>query len=137
MRKLTLTLKDSGFNLCQMPPETSIASIWLPASGFWSITHTKEELSIILPADAPTPLGAKIESGWRMLRVNGTLDFSLVGILARLTEILALAGVSIFSISSYNTDYLLVKESQLPAAIHALQTAGVNIMVEESASVEP
>ena len=66
----------------------------------------------------------KVEEGWRIIKVEGPLDFSLLGILSRLATTLCEAGVSIFVISTYDTDYLMVKEKDLEAAVGALKSAG-------------
>jgi hypothetical protein len=87
---------------------------------------TPDELSLVVP-EAFAPDGAAIEAGWRALRVAGTLDFSLTGVLASLAAPLAQAGVSIFAVSTYDTDYLLVRESGLAAALVALRGAGHTI----------
>ncbi|HEY7848912.1 MAG TPA: ACT domain-containing protein, partial [Ktedonobacterales bacterium] len=85
-----------------------------------------DELSLVLP-EASAPEGATTEAGWRALRVAGPLDFALIGVLASLAEPLAQAGVSIFAISTYDTDYLLVREVALTEALTALRAAGHTI----------
>lgn len=85
---------------------------------FVSITRTREELSIVCEA----PGGE-----WRCLKVEGPLDFSLVGILASLAEPLAKAGISIFAISTFNTDHILVNAANLDRAVEALRAAGHTI----------
>jgi hypothetical protein len=88
-----------------------------------SITRTREELSIVC-AEAAVPMGTKAERGFRLLRLQGTLDFSLTGILASIAVPLAAAKVSIFAISTYDTDYILVPGTKLEAAVEALRIAG-------------
>ncbi len=88
------------------------------AGEFVSITRTRDELSIV----CESPGGE-----WRCLKVEGPLDFSLVGILASLAEPLAKAGVPIFAISTFDTDYILVKADNLERAIRALRSAGHTI----------
>ncbi len=93
------------------------------ASSFFTISKTADELSIV--CDATIQLNAeKSEGSWSALKVVGPLDFSLVGILADLSTTLAQAGISIFAISTYDTDYILVKTGQLPLAIETLVAAG-------------
>lgn len=72
----------------------------------------------------------KHEAGWRVFKVAGPLDFALTGILASIADPLAQAGVSIFAISTYNTDYLMVKEQKLDVALRALKQAGHTVEVE-------
>jgi len=100
---------------------------WLPRDGFLSITRTSDELSIVVDEQA-LPGRVTAETGWRMLKVLGPLDFSLVGVLASLANPLAAAGVSIFAISTYDTDYLLVREAQFAQALAALAEAGFDLL---------
>lgn len=92
-------------------------------SGWWCVTSTADELSIVCP-EAALPEGAQAEGGWRALKVRGPLPFDQVGIMASLSGCLAQAEVPIFAISTYDTDYLLVKESRVSEAIKALEEAG-------------
>ncbi|MFC2008731.1 ACT domain-containing protein [Chloroflexota bacterium] len=91
-----------------------------------SITRTAAGLSVVCP-DAQVAAGVKKESGWKVLMVEGSLDFSLTGVLASLTSPLAREGISIFALSTYETDYLLVKQDQLDKAIHVLEAEGYDI----------
>lgn len=93
---------------------------------FWSLTRTAEELSIVLPEEVDLP-GAVVEGGWRALQVAGVLDFSLTGILAGISGVLAQANISMFALSTYNTDYILVRAEKLEAAVAALQQAGYQV----------
>lgn len=96
-----------------------------------ALVRTADELSVVCAA-AAVPVDVLAEPGWRALCVQGPLDFSLVGVLAELSKVLAAAEVSIFAISTYETDYLLVKEVTLAQAVLALQKAGhlVKTLVE-------
>jgi hypothetical protein len=94
-----------------------------PGGGLWSVTETRGEVSIIV-ADAQAPRDAKCERGWRLLMVKGPLDFNQVGIIAGLSGTLADAGVSIFALSTYDTDYIMVKQADLDRALTALRQAG-------------
>jgi uncharacterized protein len=91
---------------------------WATGGEFVSITRTRDELSIV----CESPSGE-----WRCLKVEGLLNFSLVGILASLAEPLAKAGVPIFAISTFDTDHILVKAENLDRAIDALRSAGHTI----------
>jgi hypothetical protein len=93
------------------------------AGSLFSITRTNEELSIVC-AEALVPPGVQVESGWRGLKVAGPLDFALTGILAELSGALARAGISLFAISTYDTDYILVKEKDLEQTVETLLRAG-------------
>ena len=96
-------------------------------SGFFSMTRTPDELSIVCNEEI-VPDGVACEKGWHCLQVKGPLDFALTGILASLAAPLAEAGISIFAISTYDTDYFLVKE--LDRAIAVLFKAGHNVRSE-------
>ena len=91
---------------------------------FFCLNQTDRELSLVcLTEDVPEDAIAR-EDGWRALRVAGALDFSLVGILADLTGALARAGIGLFALSTYDTDYILVKADRYEAAVKALKEAG-------------
>jgi hypothetical protein len=121
-RPLTLSLLDDTFAVCRLDADASLAS-WATTATWFSITRTSDELSIVCPQGA-VPDGVRCEREWRCLRVSGVLDFSLVGILASLTVALAAAGISVFAVSTFDTDYLLVKEKDLAAALDALRRDG-------------
>ena len=119
---LTLFLSPDEMIVARLPADAPIPA-WAMAAPFLSITRTPDELSILAPAvDIPDDVLA--ERGWRCLQVAGPLDFALVGVLASLLGPLQRAGVSVFVLSTYDTDYLLVKEKQLARAISALRDAG-------------
>jgi hypothetical protein len=90
---------------------------------FLSITRTRDELSIVCESSR-IPAGIDAEFGWRCIKVDGPLDFSLVGVLSSLAEPLARAGIPIFAISTFDTDYVLVKTANLEGAMAALESAG-------------
>jgi hypothetical protein len=125
MAGLTLTLAPERLAVCRLAPDAPVPPLPLGRS-LVALTLTPDELSLVLPEDA-APAGAAIEAGWRALRVAGPLDFSLTGILASLADPLAQAGVSIFAISTYDTDYLLIREVALTEALTALRAAGHTI----------
>lgn len=93
------------------------------AGRFTAVVCRGDETTWIGPA-AAAPACARLEPGWRAIEVEGTLDFGLVGILAALAGTLAAAGVSIFAVSTFDTDVLLVKQERLEDAIAALVAAG-------------
>ena len=125
MAGLTLILLPERFAVCRLAPDAPIPPLPLRAS-LVAMTLTAEELSLVLPETA-TPEGVKVEGGWRALRVAGVLDFSLTGVLASLAAPLAQAGVSIFAVSTYDTDYLLVRESDLEHTIGTLVGVGYEV----------
>ena len=96
---------------------------WLPEKGFCSVTRTDDEISIVCEERAVPP-GARAERGWGGIKIEGPLDFSLVGILASVATPLADAGVSIFAVSTFDTDYVLVKREELGRTVAQLERAG-------------
>lgn len=125
---LTLNLLESEFAVCQLERSASIPT-WGTDGEFFAVTRTADELSIVCETRL-VPAGIRCEDHWRALKVAGPLDFSLVGILASLASTLAQTGVSIFAISTFDTDYLLVKSDRLDDAITSLKDAGHEIFVE-------
>lgn len=96
----------------------------MTGAGFASITRTADELSIVCEVHLVPPSATNVETGWRMLRVIGPIPFETVGVLASLTVPLAESGISVFAISTFDTDYLMVKADKLDATVTALTTAG-------------
>ncbi|MGF1479140.1 MAG: ACT domain-containing protein [Cyanophyceae cyanobacterium] len=121
--QLTLGVLPDVFTICQLAPTSAIPD-WATGS-FVSITRCRDELSIVCPLACVPELMRG--DRWRCLQVAGPLDFSLIGILAALASPLAEANIPIFAISTYNTDYLLVKEEYLEQAIAVLSQAGHRI----------
>jgi hypothetical protein len=124
-RLRTLIPLDGTFAIAKMPPDAAIPS-WASSGPFVSITRTADELSIVCP-DAQVPPGVQAEPGWRCLRVAGKMDFSMVGVLASLVGPLADAGISVFAVSTFDTDYLLVKEAAWQQAKEVLVATGHSI----------
>ena len=118
----SLTTMPGRYAICRLPADARPAA-WPGSASFVSITRTLDELSIVCD-ERSVPAGARVEPGWNLLRVDGPLDFSAVGIVASLASPIAAAGVSLFAISTFDTDYLLVKADTLDAAIDALRRAG-------------
>ena len=96
--------------------------------GLCFVARTDEELSLVCETrNAPAHTLAR-EDGWRAFRVVGELDFSLVGILARLSAVLSQEKIGIFAVSTYNTDYILTKEESFENALAALSRAGYEVI---------
>jgi hypothetical protein len=123
--KEKLELLPDVYAVCRLDRDAP-APDWATSGLFSSVTRTVAELSVVCP-DACVPVGVKKESGWRVLMVVGPLDFSLTGVLAPLTGPLAREGISVFALSTYDTDYLLVKEEQLGKAIQVLNAEGYEV----------
>ncbi len=110
------------FAICRFGAKALVPS-WVDHGGFWSVSRTADELSIVCEEDL-TPSGMRAERGFSCLKVLGPFDLSEVGVLAALTTPLAAAGISMFAISTFDTDYIFVEEKILPDAIDALREAG-------------
>ena len=120
--RLNLTVVDGTFAVCRLGADATIPP-WATASSFFSISRTADELSVVCRQD-DVPEGVVGERGWRCLRVAGTIPFSVVGVLVSLTAPLAEAGISVFAVSTFDTDYLLVKEQDLATAADVLRRQG-------------
>jgi hypothetical protein len=123
--KLSLIILHDLFAVCKLRADESFPS-WALCNSFCSLTRTPDELSIVCPEDL-VPEGVEAARRWKCLRVEGKLDFGSVGILSSLTSSLADVGISIFAISTYDTDYLFVRESDLARGVAALLKAGHDI----------
>lgn len=126
---LFLTLLDETFTVHRLTPDAQVPATAL-ASSFFAITQTGEELSLVLP-DSVEVESEKSEADWACFKVEGPLEFGLVGILAGISSTLAEAGVSIFAVSTFDTDYILVKRKQLQVTREALTSAGYQTWQEE------
>ncbi len=123
---LTLTLLPDTFAICRLGTNSEIPH-WAIAGEFFSITRTADELSIVC-RQGNVLEGIRCEKGYRCFKVEGPLEFALTGILYSLTTPLAQAGVSVFAVSTFDTDYLLVKEDTLESAVGALKSAGHQVI---------
>jgi hypothetical protein len=121
--RLPLEVLPDTLAVCRLPPAAALPGWATVAAPFLTVTSTSEELSITT-VQAAVPPGVRCERDYRALRIQGTLPPDLVGILVAIAQPLAQAGLSIFAISTYDTDYVLVKERDLPAALAALRGAG-------------
>ncbi len=95
---------------------------------FYFIGKTDEELSLVCRTEDVPASAAARDDGWRGFRIRGMLDFSLIGILAKISAVLAESRIGIFAVSTYNTDYILVKEENLDRAAEALIRAGYTVL---------
>lgn len=123
---LTMKLLKEKYGVCRLDKTDSIPN-WAKDSDFFSITKTLDELSIVC-SQQNIPNDIKCEKDWRILKIEGPLDFSLIGILASISTILAQKEISIFAVSTYDTDYILVKDNDVDNAIEALVNKGYEII---------
>ena len=120
---LHLEVIETRLAVCRLDAGSDLPQ-WVDRSReFTSVTRTTDELSIVCADDA-VPEGVAMEGPWRALRVQGPIVMTLIGVVAALADPLADAGISIFAISTFDTDYILVHEPDFDAAVGALSQAG-------------
>ncbi|MBO5521024.1 MAG: ACT domain-containing protein [Eubacterium sp.] len=120
-----MELKTLEYNLsvCKV---ASLADVAI-SSDFFFIGKTDEEISLVCKTGDVPEKTVKRDDGWKAFRIQGELDFSLIGILSRISGILAENGIGIFAVSTYNTDYILVKEENFDRAMRVLQEQGYTV----------
>ena len=123
---MTLDVLPGSFAVCRLSADAPLPP-WASDAAFSSVTRTPHELSILCDGDA-VPADVEAQREFRALMVRGPLDFSLTGILAALAGALAAAAVSIFPVSTYDTDYLFVRSVDLNRSIAALRNAGHTVI---------
>ena len=121
---MEIKIIHQDFSVCQVKDYSLIN----PDSDYSFIGKTDEEKSLVCPtSDVPSNVIQR-DDGWRAFRIQGVLDFSLIGILSGIANILAENGISIFVLSTYNTDYVLLKKENYQKALKLLQDAGYKIV---------
>lgn len=115
-----------GFAICRLSPNTPIPEL-ASTTSFISATRTADELSIVCPADQ-APANAKCEGPWTCFKLQGPFPFSQTGILSSFIDPLAGHGIPIFAISTFDTDYVLVKEEHASTARETLEAAGYQLI---------
>jgi hypothetical protein len=125
MRRLAIDVQPGEYTVARLAADAPVPGALLEVAEpvLVSVTRTPSELSIICPAGL-APEGASVEPGWRLLTVRGPLAFTLTGIIAALASELAAAGVALFSLSTFDTDHVLVKACDLDRAVAALRASG-------------
>ncbi|MCU1231975.1 MAG: hypothetical protein JWO97_4859 [Acidobacteria bacterium] len=122
---LRFRLLGGSFAVARLDASATIPD-WSNRGAFTSVTRTPEELSIVCDDDA-VPADVRAERGWRALQLEGPIAFEMTGVAARFTAALAARAISVFVISTFDTDYLLVKATALDAAIAALRDDGSEV----------
>jgi uncharacterized protein len=125
IRHLELSLLPEHFAISRLAADSPIPA-WATQGPFYSVTRTVDELSIVTELSR-VPVGIQSQPVWRALKVHGPFVLSEIGVLAALATPLAEARISLFAISTFDTDYLLVTSETLPAAIAKLERAGHTI----------
>jgi hypothetical protein len=124
-RLLELTLLPERFAISRLAADTPIPA-WAMGGSFFSVTRADEELSVVCELGR-VPVGVQSQSGWRVFKVHGPFVLTEIGVLSALATPLAEAKLSLFAISTFDTDYLLVASETLSAAVAALERAGHKI----------
>lgn len=120
--RLTIIVQPEVYAICRLEPDARVP-VWAENENFCCLTRTNSELSIVC-AEQDVPRAVHAERDRRLLRVEGRLAFSLTGVLASIAAPLADAQVSIFAVSTYDTDYVLVRHADLERTMRALEGAG-------------
>jgi hypothetical protein len=128
--KLTFIILRETFAICRLDKDAPIPD-WAFQGGLFSVTRTKDELSIVCPL-INVPKGILCNQGWSCLKIKGPLDLSLTGIISSIAATLEAEGMSLFSISTYDTDYVMVKEKDMEKGIFALTEGGHRIQWEQN-----
>jgi hypothetical protein len=123
--QLTLSVLPNLYAISRLPADAALPD-WAQTGEFVSLTRTADELSVVCP-QKNVPPDVKREGNWRCLKVAGPLDFALTGVLASLAGALAEADISLFAVSTFDTDYLLVKADKLAQAVAALHGVGFQV----------
>ena len=126
--RLNLTILPECFAVCKLDRKEKLPD-WALGASLCAITYTRDELSVICSEDC-VPAGTLCEKGWKALKFEGSFEFDLVGVLNSVTVPLAEAQISVLVLSTYDTDYVLVKEVQLKAAMSVLSGYGHIIAVD-------
>jgi hypothetical protein len=122
-------IAEGPFAICRLDPHEPLPSWLTGAQGFVSITRTPDELSIIC-RESLLPSEVQIERGFRLLKVAGPLPFDAIGIIARLSGVLAAARISLIPVGTFDTDYVLIKDEKCRSAVAALRDAGFEVAAE-------
>ena len=123
---LELRTISGRFGICKLQPGDSIPP-WAISGKLWSVTRTDAGISVVCSQEN-IPRGVEAERNWRVLEVVGPLSFEMVGVLLSLATPLAEAGVSIYSVSTFETDLILIREESFETACRALTKAGHKII---------
>jgi uncharacterized protein len=127
MKTLALEVLAGHYTIHRLPPNSSIPDWALNATGFSSITRTSDELSIVCETQNLELEDGQQDTGWACLKLIGPFAFDLTGILTSVLNPLRNAEIGIFAISTYDTDYVLVKLEHLERAVLTLENAGHTI----------
>jgi hypothetical protein len=138
LRRVRLTVLPEPLAICRLAATERIPSWALELhESFSSITRTRDELSIVCPEDAVSPDMETVETGWRALAVPGPIPFEQTGVMAGIAGPLAAAGIAIFALSTYDTDYVLVRAHEVERALAVLEAPPERLRVSSGSAFEP
>lgn len=120
---MKLTVFSNIYSIHQFKPGSTLPS-WIYSSDFYSITRTRDELSVVTAQTGSELKEVKTSEGWKILKIQGPLDFSIVGVISEISGILKKKGISLFVISTYETDFLMVKKENVGKTCKALEEEG-------------
>lgn len=123
---MEIDLIEQAFSICQLAEPAAVPG------PFCFTAHTDAEYSLVCPTTSVPAHTIARDDGWRAFRLAGVLDFSLIGVLADISSLLAAEQISLFTVSTYNTDYIFTKEQHFPSALALLTAAGYTIAAEDA-----
>jgi len=126
---MNLVVLENKYSIYKFRNEADLPN-WVYSSDFYSITKTKDELSVVAVQTDNIPGEIPYNSDWRILKIDGPLDLSLTGIIAGIADTFKDNNIPIFTISTYDTDYVLIKDKDLDIGIRALREKGHNVLFE-------
>ena len=120
---LTMRVLPGELAVCRLDADGPLpAWVFHAEAHFFSVMRTPEETSVVCPVDDVPPSVERVDKSWRALKVDGPLPLTMTGVTARLTTPLGSAGIPVFALSTYDTDYLLIKSEHLERAVALLKT---------------
>jgi hypothetical protein len=122
---VTLSILRERLAVCRLAPDAALPA-WATGDGFWSVTRTADELSVICD-EGRIPADVQCEKGWRAIKLHGPFGFDEVGVLLPIVATLARAEIGILPLATFDTDYVLVKADRLPLARKRLEAAGYRL----------
>jgi hypothetical protein len=124
---MRIALRDGAYAVCRLGADVASPAPPPGGDGFWSLTHAAGERSLVC-REEDAPEGGSVAGGWRVLEVEGPMDLALTGVLASIAGPLAGAGVPVFAVATFDTDWVLVPGAQLAGALDALRAGGHDVV---------
>ena len=121
---LVLEAVKQDFSVCKVPELSEVDF----TDEFCFVGKTDEELALVCSTKCVPETATERDDGWKAFRIRGPLDFSMIGVLSKIAGILADAGIGIFAVSTYNTDYILTKKDKFELTLSLLESAGYDVI---------